>query len=105
MKVINENEFNDEVAQGLVVVDFFATWCGPCHIMEQVLEQIEEQTDNKVKIIKVDVDQSTKLTEEFNIKSIPTIMIYKDGERKESHIGVWQEDEIIEILENLAQKD
>lgn len=102
MKVVSEQEFKAEVADGLVVVDFFATWCGPCHIMGQILETIEEETDEKVKIIKVDVDESKNLAQEFNIKSIPTVMVYKDGELKESHIGVWNEDELIELLEKLA---
>lgn len=74
-----ENEdFNEEVKEGVVLVDFFATWCGPCKMLGPVLEEIaKEQTD--LKIVKVDVDQHESLAQQFGIMSVPTLVLYKDG--------------------------
>ena len=71
-----ENEdFNEEVKEGVVLVDFFATWCGPCKMLGPVLEEIaKEQTD--LKIVKVDVDQHESLAQQFGIMSVPTLVLF-----------------------------
>ena len=73
MELKNEN-FQEEIKTGLVLVDFFATWCGPCKMQSAVLEEIE----NEVKIVKVDVDQHESLAREYSVMSIPTLILFKD---------------------------
>lgn len=98
MKVIHENEFDTEVKEGLVLVDFFASWCGPCRMMGMILEEIEEEIGEKVKIVKVDVDEDENLARRFGIMSIPTLLLYVDGKLYEKHTGVWQKDALVELL-------
>ena len=78
MKVVNNVEFNEITKEGIVLVDFFANWCGPCKALAPVLEELSSQYPN-IEFIKVDVDESEQLAEQFNIMSIPTIYILKDG--------------------------
>ena len=87
MKIITENEFENETKEGLVLVDFFATWCGPCRMMGATLEQAEAELKD-VKIVKVDVDEDEDLARRFGVMSIPTIVLLKDGTEVDSHIGL-----------------
>jgi len=100
MKIVDENEFVEETNKGLVLVDFFATWCGPCRMMAGVLEQAEKELKN-VKIIKVDVDESEKLARQYGILSIPTVVLFKDGNAVDSHIGLMT----MESLKNFIEKN
>lgn len=98
MKVIHEDEFEKETKEGLVLVDFFASWCGPCRMMSMILEEISEELGDKVKIVKVDVDEDENLARRFGIMSIPTLLLYVDGKLYEKHVGVWQKDVLIELI-------
>ena len=79
MKVIDESNFINEVKDGLVLVDFYAEWCGPCKMFSPLLEEINNEEGN-IKIVKINVDNSKFLTSYFNIKSIPTLVLLKDGQ-------------------------
>ena len=92
----NEN-LNSLIEKGTYLVDFYAEWCGPCKMMEPVLESLE----NKIKIIKVDIDKFSKLTMEHRVMSVPTFMFFKDGIKQEEIIGFHTEDELLEIIERL----
>ena len=98
MKTIEEKDFETEIKEGVTLVDFYATWCGPCRIMTNILEDIYDEIGDKVNIFKIDVDNAENLARTYGIMSIPTLMIFKDGELKEKHIGIWQDDECIETL-------
>lgn len=98
MRVISENEFENEIKKGVVLVDFFATWCGPCRMMSMILEEIEEEVKDKVQIVKVDVDESEELARKFGVMSIPTLILFVDGKMYEKHIGLWQKDQLLELL-------
>jgi len=100
MKVIQEKDFENEVKEGLVLVDFYATWCGPCRMMGMILEEIEEAVGSKLKIIKIDVDENEELAGRFNIMSIPTLILFNDGKLYEKHVGIWQKDELIELIQS-----
>ncbi|MEO8294767.1 MAG: thioredoxin [Gemmatimonadota bacterium] len=76
-----------EQAQGLVLVDFWATWCGPCQIVAPVLEQLATEYTGKIKVAKVDVDANQQTSMKFNIRSIPAILFFKGGKHVDTVIG------------------
>jgi thioredoxin 1 len=80
MKVVNSAEFETAVANGVVLVDFYADWCGPCKMIAPILEQIQDEYEGKLEIIKVDVDAEGGLAQKYSIMSIPTLMLFKDGD-------------------------
>lgn len=98
MKVVEEKDFDEEIKKGVSLVDFYASWCGPCRIMANILEDISAELGEKVNVFKVDVDSAEKLSKNFGIMSIPTLMIFKEGQLKEKHIGIWQQDECVEAV-------
>ena len=86
---VTDGTFQAEVEahQGLVVVDFWAEWCGPCRAIAPVLEQLAAEYSGKLKVAKVDVDQSQQTAMRFNIRSIPTLMFFKNGSRVDTVVG------------------
>ena len=99
MRIVNEEEFNEVLKENKVVlVDFFATWCGPCRMLSPILEEIKEENDGKFEIVKVDVDESEKLARKFGILSIPTMIIFQDGSEAEKIIGLRDKDSILDAL-------
>ena len=102
MKVINEKEFKDLVEnhKGAVLVDFFATWCGPCRMLSPILEEVQEKVE--MPIYKVDVDECENLAKHFGILSIPTMIVFVDGVEQEKINGLRSCDDIVEILSKLS---
>ncbi len=98
MEIINEKNFKEKMQKGVVLVDFFATWCGPCRMLGPVLEEVQEEFSDKVKMFKIDVDEDEKLARSFGILSIPTVLIFVDGELKDKHVGFMSKDEVSEML-------
>lgn len=86
MRVINEKEFKDLVSDGLVLVDFFAEWCGPCRMLAPVLEDFANE-ESGIEVYKVNVDNDPDLAREFKVSSIPTMILFKDGKQIEKKIG------------------
>ena len=86
---VTDATFAAEVEQhrGLVLVDFWATWCGPCHMVAPIMEQIAQAHDGKVKVVKVDVDENQRTGMRFNVRSIPTVMFFKDGTHVDTVVG------------------
>jgi len=80
MKVINSNEFDATIKDGTILVDFYADWCMPCRQLAPVLEELSEQYTGKVDFVKVDIEESRDIAERFGIMSIPTVIIFKNGE-------------------------
>lgn len=89
VNVINSDAFNAEVESydGVAIVDFFATWCGPCKMLAPVLEGLSDEMDGSAKFLKVDIDANLELARKFNISSVPTMIIFKDGKPVDTLIG------------------
>ena len=88
-EMVSEANFKTEVLESSVpvVVDFFAEWCGPCKAMAPALEQVAKEMAGKVKIVKIDVDQSPAVTQQYRIQAMPTLMIFKDGKVAATQVG------------------
>ena len=99
---INDSNFNEEVlnAKGVVVVDFFATWCAPCKMLAPVLEEVASEMA-EVKVLKVDVDESPETATKYGVQSIPTIKIFKDGAEVETKVGFMPKDVLKEAIEEV----
>ena len=98
LKHINSvQEFDNEVKEGLVLVDFFATWCGPCKMLSPLLEQLAEEKPD-LKILKIDVDEVGPLAARYSIQAIPTLMLFKDGERKDTKLGYQNKNQLLAFI-------
>ncbi len=80
------NNFDELIKNGYVLVDFFATWCGPCKMMSPILESVSHER-NDIEIIKVDVDMNEEVARKYGVMSIPTLILFKNGEIVGKHIG------------------
>ena len=89
----NSNDFQDLIKEGDVLVDFFATWCGPCNMLSPVLEDFQEHFE-RVKVIKVDIDKFTELAKSHGVMSVPTLEVYHDGKLSKSEVGYHDMDTI-----------
>ncbi len=98
MKQINEQEFDQAIKSGVVLVDFFATWCMPCRMMSQILEGVAPEIAGKAEIYKVDVDECENLARKFGVMSIPTLVFFKDGKEVEKHVGVMQHADCVNTI-------
>lgn len=103
MELINEKNFKEKTNKGVVVVDFFANWCGPCRMLSPILEEVQEELGDKVKIYKVNVDEEENLSRQFGIMSIPCVIFFKNGEVADKQIGLVSKDILISKIENVAK--
>ena len=95
MRVINAKEFDEVIkSKKVVLVDFFATWCGPCRMLSPVLEEVLEESKGEFDIVKVDVDESYDLARKFGVMSVPTMIIFQEGIETDKMIGYRQKDDI-----------
>ena len=84
---LNGTNFADTVKEGVVLVDFWAAWCGPCRMIAPIIEELAEEYEGKATIAKVDVDTAPEVAQQFGIRSIPTVLFFKDGELVDQMIG------------------
>lgn len=104
VKPIKQGEFAGEVTQATnaVVVDFYATWCGPCQRLSPMLDKLAAGYTNQVKFVKVDVDEATALAKEFDVRAIPMLIFFKDGKPVDHIIGLPSEADLKSRLDTLA---
>jgi thioredoxin 1 len=96
--ILTDSNFKDEVASGIVLVDFWAPWCGPCRMLGPIIEEVAGEVSD-VKIGKLNVDENPQTAGEFQIMSIPAVMLFKDGEVVETLIGLRPKEAYLEAIE------
>ena len=98
--VLNKESFETEVlkAETPVLVDFFATWCGPCKMLSPTLDELETEYEGKVKFVKVDIDQEPELTMSYGVMSVPTLMLFKGGQPAATTIGVQPKEDLVAFI-------
>lgn len=101
IKHISEAQFDEEVLQdkGIVLVDFYADWCGPCKMLGPIMEEVDDTLD-KVKIVKVNVDEAQSLAQKYGVMSIPTVYLFDGGAKMGKFVGVKTKEEIIDFVEH-----
>lgn len=98
VKVLNEQNFLQETASGVALIDFWAEWCGPCQMMLPILDDFASEMSDKMTIGKINVDENPSLAQQFRVMSIPTLIILKDGKPVEMMVGVKQKEELKDIV-------
>ncbi|SET43639.1 thioredoxin [Oceanobacillus limi] len=104
MAIVNvtDQNFASETAEGLVLADFWAPWCGPCKMIAPVLEEIDGEMSEKVQIVKLDVDENQETAGKFGVMSIPTLLLFKDGNVVDQVIGFQPKEALVELINKHA---
>ena len=98
---LNKNNIKENIQEGVVLVDFWAPWCGPCRMIAPAIDQLAEEFENKAKICKVNTEEEPDLTSEYQVRSIPTILFFKNGEIVDQMIGTTTKAKLEEKLNSL----
>ena len=98
---INTESFDREVIShnGVIVVDFFANWCGPCRKLGPILEEVEQELASKVKFAKINTDDNLEMAKKYQVSGLPTLMVFKNGETVERMVGLMPKSSIIQNIE------
>ena len=98
---LNESNFEAKTTDGVVLVDFFATWCGPCRMLSPIIEEIGEECDGSFAVYKLDIDEAEDVVMDLGIMSVPTLIIFKDGAEAERIIGVQPKAAILDAVKSV----
>lgn len=98
--VLSSEEFNSKVLNGTgkVLIDFFATWCGPCRMIAPFIEEIAEEKAGEVEVYKIDIDQSPDIARQFGIRGVPTLMVFEGGKPVNQMVGAQPKAQILQML-------
>jgi thioredoxin 1 len=98
-RAMEKSNFKDTIhSENPVLVDFFATWCGPCQMLTPVLQQVKDRLGKRVTIIKIDVDKNTKIAAKYKVRGVPTLLLFQNGKQLWRQSGVLSTDEIINVI-------
>lgn len=97
---VTEKNFEEEVLNSdkMVIVDFYADWCGPCKIMSPVIDEISEELGDNVKVVKINLDENINLADKYEVMSIPTIMVFNGGNVSKTFVGVTEKSAILDAV-------
>ena len=95
---LTDENFQQTIAKGLTLVDFYATWCGPCRMIAPIVEQLAEKVVGKANIAKLDIDQAQETTASLQITSVPTLILFKDGKEVKRIVGVKDLDYLLNLI-------
>jgi thioredoxin 1 len=98
LKTLTNENFHNEIKSGITVVDFWAPWCGPCRMIAPLVEELDVEMED-INFAKLNVDDAQEIAVQFGVMSIPTLIFFKDGEKKDSVVGVVPKDNIKSIIE------
>lgn len=104
-KILNDkSEFDNDILKSdkVSMVDFFATWCGPCKMLSPVVDEVAEEMEGKANVVKVDSDNIPELCETYAIKLLPTLVFFKDGKEVDRIVGVCDKEDMLEKLNSLS---
>ena len=99
---VTDDEFSDKVLQSdtMVLVDFWAEWCGPCKMMEPILDEIAAEYEGRLTVAKINVDENNSVPQQFAVRGIPTLMLFKEGRVVETTVGAISKSQLAAILDN-----
>ena len=98
LKHLDDNNFQNEIATGVTLVDFYADWCGPCRTIAPVIEELSVEMDGQAKVAKVDIENAQKVTASFGVMSIPTLILFKDGKEVQRVVGIKGKEDLKEMI-------
>jgi thioredoxin 1 len=99
IKTFTDADFGDSVKSGVVLVDFWATWCAPCRRLAPTVDQLAEEYDGRVTVAKVDIDENPMTPGKFMVRGIPTLLLFKDGHLKETIVGLAAKDDLAKLID------
>lgn len=102
MNLVNDKQSFDETilkSKTPVLVDFFADWCAPCKMMSPIIDELAREFENKITVLKINIDENPNIAKKYSIMSIPTIMLFKDGEAKKTSVGVTTKEKLVEMIQ------
>jgi thioredoxin 1 len=97
---LTDENFKETIAKGVTLVDFYATWCGPCRMITPIVEQLADMVQGKARIAKLDIDESQQTTESLQITSVPTLILFKDGKEMKRVVGVKDLDYLLNLVQS-----
>ena len=98
------NQFDETIVEGITLVDFYATWCGPCRMISPFIEEIDEEYNGKIKVAKVDVDECGEVAARYGINAIPALLIFKDNELAKTNVGFIPKEDIDKLIEEVLSE-
>ncbi len=99
---LTEANFKEKIANGVTLVDFFATWCGPCRMLSPIVEEIASESDGSYAVCKVDIDEAQDVAMDYGIMSVPTLVLFKNGAEAARMIGVQPKASILDAVKKLV---
>ncbi len=97
---LDDNNFQQAISQGITLVDFYATWCGPCRMIAPIVQDLANKVRGKANIAKLDIDQAQNITASLQITSVPTLILFKDGEEMKRVVGVKDLEYLLNLIES-----